>query len=50
MISHKAQYVDTLSQRWYLFFARAGFTEAARQEAEQLGAWLLTLEEMAGSL
>lgn len=34
----------------YAFFAREGFTEAARQEAEQLGAWLLTLEEMAGSL
>jgi AAA+ ATPase superfamily predicted ATPase len=34
----------------YAFFTREGFTEAARQEAEQLGAWLLTLEEMEGSL
>jgi hypothetical protein len=30
----------------YAFFAREGFTEAARREASQLGAMLLTLEEM----
>ncbi len=30
----------------YAFFAREGFTEAARREAGQLGAMLLTLEEM----
>jgi hypothetical protein len=30
----------------YAFFAREGFTDAAREEAAQLGAMLLTLEEM----
>jgi AAA+ ATPase superfamily predicted ATPase len=34
----------------YAFFAREGFTEAARQEASQVGAWLVTLQEMEGSL
>jgi AAA+ ATPase superfamily predicted ATPase len=34
----------------YAFFAREGFTEAARQEAKALGAWLLTLPDMEGSL
>ncbi len=31
---------------YYAFFAREGFTDAAREEAIQLGAMLLTLEEM----
>jgi hypothetical protein len=30
----------------YTFFAREGFTEAARREAGQLGAMLLSPEEM----
>jgi AAA+ ATPase superfamily predicted ATPase len=34
----------------YAFFARAGFTDAARQEAAWLGAMLLTLEEMEAGL
>ena len=34
----------------YAFFARAGFTGAARQEAARLGAMLLTLEEMEAGL
>lgn len=32
--------------RFYYFFAREGFTQAACREAGQLGAALLTLQEM----
>ncbi len=38
----------SISQRWqvhYIFFARAGFTEAARTEAETVGAQLVNLEK-----
>jgi AAA+ ATPase superfamily predicted ATPase len=37
-------------QIFYAFFAREGFTEVARQEASQVGAWLVTLQEMEDSL